>query len=190
MKLRNRNQKWSEQDVWVLTRLMRERVPHATIAAILGRTEAGLRHAIKNTLYQQLLHHMPSDILTYYHMDNEELYKEVVKPVYYQELSEVSHSNNKDINEEDRNVGDSKDEEDDMSEPDTNNKKYEEESDYDSDEEQENTDSNNEQDTTEDSIEDTSKASDACDYIITSVMTLLVGAGIAVYVQLVKEHWN
>lgn len=90
MKLRNRNQKWSDKDIYILSRLMREHVPHATIAAVLGRSEASLRHAIKNTLYQELLHHMPADILTYYRMQEGTLYEDVVKPVYYPKVSDVS----------------------------------------------------------------------------------------------------
>lgn len=90
MKLRNRNQKWSDKDIYILSRLMREHVPHATIAAVLGRSEASLRHAIKNTLYQQLLHHMPADILTYYRMQEDTLYEDIVKPVYYPKNSDAS----------------------------------------------------------------------------------------------------
>lgn len=90
MKLRNRNQKWSDKDVYILSRLMREHVPHATIAAVLGRSEASLRHAIKNTLYQQLLHHMPADILTYYRMQEDTLYEDVVNPVYFPKNSDAS----------------------------------------------------------------------------------------------------
>lgn len=80
---------------------MREQVPHATIAAVLGRSEASLRHAIKNTLYQQLLHHMPADILTYYRMQEENLYDDVVNPVYYQTINDASScdTENTDISE-------------------------------------------------------------------------------------------
>jgi hypothetical protein len=73
--------------VYILTQLMRDRVSPSTIAAVLGRSESALRHAIKNTLYQQLLHHMPSDIMDYYQMEDKELYQDVVNPVYYQEVS-------------------------------------------------------------------------------------------------------
>jgi hypothetical protein len=151
MKFRNRNQKWSEEDVWILTRLMRDHVPSATIAAVLGRTEASLRHAIKNTLYQQLLHHMPSDVLMYYRMENEELYEDIVNPVYYQEI----------VND------DSQTEVDDEAEE--------------SDEETEDTEGENRLVTPSNRV---------CDYMITSVMSVLIAAGLAVYYQLVKEHWN
>jgi hypothetical protein len=149
MKFRNRNQKWSEEDVWILTRLMRDHVPSATIAAVLGRTEASLRHAIKNTLYQQLLHHMPSDVLMYYRMENEELYEDIVNPVYYQEI--VNDDSQKEIDDEAEDTEDTED-----------------------------TEGENRP-----TLSNTS-----CDYIITSVMSVLIAAGLAVYYQLVKEHWN
>lgn len=154
MKFRNRNQKWSEEDVWILTRLMRDHVPHATIAAVLGRTEASLRHAIKNTLYQQLLHHMPSDVLMYYRMENEELYEDIVNPLYYQE---IDHDDSHTQVGEDENENQDEDVEEDTETEDENRPTY---------------------------------SNTACEYIITSVMSIFLAAGLAVYYQLVKEHWN
>lgn len=151
MNLRNRNQKWSKQDVYILSRLMRERVPHATIAAVLGRSDASVRHAIKNTLNEQLLHHVPSDVLTYYQMEDEEPYNDVVDPVYCKEdtasdttdASEESH-----ISDAESSVEDDTDEE-----PKTHN-------------------------------------ADACTYIVTSILSLLVAGGAAMYVTLLKDNWH
>lgn len=146
MKFRNRNQKWSEKDVYILTRLMKERVATPTIAAVLGRTEASLRHAVKNTLYQQLLHHMPSDIMTYYQMEDNELYQDVVNPVYYQEITSQNSTET---------VGDTCDDAD-----------------------------------TQDEVEHTPQHFSTCEYILTSITTVLVAGGIAVYFKLVADHWD
>lgn len=146
MKFRNRNQKWSQQDVYILTRLMKERVATPTIAAVLGRTEASLRHAMKNTLYQQLLHHMPSDIMTYYQMEDSELYEDVVNPVYYQEISSQEPTET---------VSDTCD----------------------------NTEMQGE-------VEQAPHNFSACEYILTSITTVLVAGGIAVYFKIVSEHWD
>lgn len=159
MKFRNRNQKWSKTDVDILVRLMREHVPRPTIAAVLGRSEASLRHAIKNTLYQQLLHHMPADVLAYYNMLDNVLYTEVVNPVYYKELSaseEVSSS----------------------SEERTTEDESETEGDEDDGE-------------CESALEETQfvKTSDACDYITSSILSVVLAAGVAIYVHVLNNNW-
>ena len=163
MRFRNRNQKWSPQDVYILTQLMRDRVSPSTIAAVLGRSESALRHAIKNTLYQQLLHHMPSDIMDYYQMEDKELYQDVVNPVYYQEVSAQDTSTTTDDEE-------TKDDED----------LEDEDSDEDSDE---NVDAD------EDELCVTPHFG-ACEYILTSMTTFLIAGGIAMYVKILVEHWD
>lgn len=167
MKLRNRNQRWSDKDVYILVRLMREQVPHKTIAAILGRSEASLRHAIKNTLYQQLLHHMPRDVMMYYNMKDNELYQDVVNPVYYQELETMDG------------VSEGDDASDESYEPDSH--------DDDCDSEGCNDMSNTDKDPHDETQE--SHHSETCHYIVTSIFTFLIVAGASLYVSTVKQNW-
>jgi hypothetical protein len=97
--MRNRGKPWTEDDIWLLNKLLRDKVPLHVTCQALGRTEQSLRHALKNTVYQQLLHHTPQEIMDDFHISKDTLFNHVVPSKYYDHSldetasSQVDHDN-------------------------------------------------------------------------------------------------
>lgn len=86
MKFRNNHKPWSDEDIEMLGRMMRDRVPISSISIVLGRSQNAVRRAFKNTVFQQLLYHLPEEIMDTYGLSEEVLFHQIVHPKFYQPI--------------------------------------------------------------------------------------------------------
>ena len=83
--MKNSYRTWTEDDIETLHMLLREGVSCQTASKILGRTPKAISHAVKNSIYQQLLSHHPDDVAQYYNTTNDTL-ETLVPKKYYKEV--------------------------------------------------------------------------------------------------------
>lgn len=86
--MKNSYRPWSNQDIETLHLLVREGVSCETASKILGRTPKAIAHALKNSIYQQLLSHDPDDVAKYYKTENSVL-EALVPEKYYKDVDNV-----------------------------------------------------------------------------------------------------
>lgn len=75
---------WSDDDIDTLHTLVRSGVSVNAASRILKRTPKAIAHAMKNSLYQQLLSHHPDDVASYFNTSNQVL-ESVVPKKYYRD---------------------------------------------------------------------------------------------------------
>lgn len=86
MRFRNNHKPWSDEDIELLDRMMRDRVPISSISIVLGRSQNAIRRTFKNTVFQQLLYHLPEDIMDTYGINEDVLFHQIVHPKFYQPI--------------------------------------------------------------------------------------------------------
>lgn len=111
---RNRNKIWTQEDLDMLANLVTNKVPMRYVCSALGRTQRAVEHALKNTMFQQLLYHDPQEIADFYNMKMTTLQEGIVSPKYYLPVSPAEYED--DTAEEAEEAEDAEDayEEDDM----------------------------------------------------------------------------
>lgn len=83
MRFRNKNKTWSDEDLVLLGHMMRDRVPLHTMSHVLGRSENAIRRVFKHTVFQQLLYHVPEDIMSAYGFTEDFMYNGIVSSKFY-----------------------------------------------------------------------------------------------------------
>lgn len=88
--MRNRYKYWTEDDIELLHLLLRENVSMSTISKVLGRSQRAISHALKNSIFHQLIHHHPTDVHDYYKhttIDDNSI-QDLVPEKYYTDIAE------------------------------------------------------------------------------------------------------
>lgn len=80
--MRNRGKEWSRDELILLGQMIRDKVHMRHIRTILGRSESAILHALRNSMYFQLLDYDPSYVAERYHTTPEHLASGIV-PVKY-----------------------------------------------------------------------------------------------------------
>jgi hypothetical protein len=79
---RNRGKEWTEDDLLLLSSLVRDKMPLRHMKTILGRTESAILHALRNTMYHHLIDHDPEEVAARYRTSVEALATGIVPTKY------------------------------------------------------------------------------------------------------------
>jgi hypothetical protein len=79
---RNSGRDWSEEDIQLLSCLMRDNVSMKHMRVILGRSENAIKHAVRNIMFHHLLDYYPDDVASMYNMSIDTLSNAIVPAKY------------------------------------------------------------------------------------------------------------
>lgn len=85
---------WSHDDLCLLCAMVRDRMDIRAIRRALRRSEKAVMHAMKNVVYQQLLHHDAAELAEFYRIHPGSLESRVVPSKYYVSLEDVMACSN------------------------------------------------------------------------------------------------
>ena len=91
--LRNRNKPWTTEDIEILDYMIRKHFTVNDIASALGRTHRAIECAIKNSIYQQLIHKDADSVADHYDTDVDYITDGIVHPKYYVDSSTIESDN-------------------------------------------------------------------------------------------------